>query len=505
MNTTPQGRLLMASVLLAGALLGGAAAGEDEGHWALAFENDTPKLLWMEPPGYPITYYWYVVYRVKNPTDQPRPARLTLTLHLALAGEQTVYRDVLAPLAESRLERKVVERPLCNWVELRAEKLKAGQEREAVAIFRVGEKAPDFDKMTIRVEGLVAHRELEPPDPDSETRKVLHRVLLIHYDYVPSRWTRGKELKYDRERWRLEESQAPSGGPAGGEEGVSEKLDKLRQKMKEETERTPVKKGPAPESSAAPPPPREPAARPNPRLVQALRSRADATQSVRAAYSQLTGLPDRREAAGGTAFLGPGGKFYIERVVGVETRRGRKEIRIFDGEHLWVHTHGKELGDFVGRWTAAATKAEWRRLGGGGHAAFATVINPFRAWRLFRADLLHVGTEQLEVGPAEVFEVRPGERYRQVLKGPLSGELLASTLGKRVRFWVGRETGFQYRMRVYDQTDRLCASVECLDVEFDAHTDPARFAFSPPAGAEVVDLNAAFAGNDGPGEDSPAP
>ncbi len=494
---------------LAVAAFAGAAAPPGEqpstAYWALAFENDTPKQLVLEDATGKLRFFWYVVYRVKNPESKPLPARLRLTLRLALEKQSKDYEDSFDRVAELHIEKKVIERPVCNWAEFREQPLKPGETREGIAIFPVGREAPDFDKMTISVRGLA---ELRPLGREGNVRKFRERILLLQYEQVSSRWRAGKELKYLPEEWTLEDvTVADRGAPEASEaEKMRQKTDELLKKAKEQQEREKAllegvpRPPPAKSSVDSPQPPLAvggpEAGKPAPELVNSLRKGAAASPPLRAALVEAVRQGERRHETTGALILGKDGKFAIERNLKPGAEGAMQERRVYDGQHLWVQTIAKGVGDTVRRWTVAGVKKEWYTLGGKPEVDFATVVNPARAWRLFADDLIYLGTERLGRETAYVFEVRPDRKYEAILAGPLTSELLGKALGHRVRFWLGKESAFQLRMQVYDDRDQVVASLECSDLKADAAVSPDTFAFKPPAGAEVVDMNAAFAAND---------
>jgi len=463
--------------------------------WTLDIENDTPKHIALAgKEGH--THYWYLVFRVKNPGAEPRQMQLAFTLELQLAKDVSTYGDVYAPIAERRVEDDRVERPLANRHDLRREPLAPGKEIEGIVFFRVGERPPDFDKMTIHVRGLVETRTLGREDATSNVRKFRHRDLLLRYNFVPSRWSSGKELKYVSEDWTLVTVDAAdresSADDAAAE--VSERIKALREKIEAQKNKLPPRDTKAPgKTSAAPLGSGIPVGKANPALVAGLRAKADAHKSVRAAYTEVLGQKNRAQTAGGAILLGSDGAFSIERVLNVGTGRSLKERRVYDGKSLWSHIATREMGDIVKRWKADATKKEWRTAPGRTDVSFATIVNPFSAWRVFGDDLAHMGIEKLDTGLAYVFEVKPGDTYRALLDGPLSGELLGKALGRRVRFWVDAKTGIQLRMRIYDDAHQVVGSIECLDYELNAHTDRAHYSYSPPSGVKVIEMTSALA------------
>jgi outer membrane lipoprotein-sorting protein len=482
-------------------VLAAPVAGQGAAPWTLDFENDTPKHIAVAGvEGH--THYWYMVYRVKNPGDEPRQLQLTITMELQLAESKTTYPDVYAPAAELYVEDKKVERKLLNWHDLRREPLAPGKQVEAVALFCTGARSPDFDKMTVRVRGLVQPRELGREDPASNIRKFRFRDLLVRYDYIPSRWSAGKELKYLSEDWQLVEVERGGTGAADTDEDISERIKAIQKRIEEERKRAPVEKKPARKTTAAPLGGGGSVGKPNPKLVAALHTAADAHQSVRASYTEIIGREPAAQAAGGTILVGGKGTFAIERVVNVGTERSLKERRVYDGKRLWTHIATREMGDIVKCWRVEATKKEWSSLPGRSDVTFGTVVNPLSTWRLFGDDLAYMGIEKLESGTAYVLDISPGDTYRAILAGPLSGELLSKALGRRVRFWVDSKTGIQLRMRIYDDAYRVVGSIECLDFELDAHTDASHYAYTPPAGVKVIDMTSALA--DG-GADKPTP
>jgi hypothetical protein len=186
----------------------------------------------------------------------------------------------------------------------------------------------------------------------------------------------------------------------------------------------------------------------------------------------------------------------IERLQTLATGQALKETRVFDGATLWAVTSAKDVDDVVRRWAVAGVKKEWCQLDGRPDVDFATIVNPARAWRLFGDDLVFLGTEQLEKETAYVFEVRPEARYAALLSGPLSGDILGLPAARRFRFWLGVQSGFQVRLRAYDEQGAILGALECAEVDPNAQVDPRRFAFQPPQGVEVTDMNAATAAAD---------
>ncbi len=515
------GLLLAVSLALAAAALAGAADPPAEqpatAYWALAFENDTPKQLVLEDAAGKLRFFWYVVYRVKNPESNPLPARLRLTMRLALEKEARDYDDSFDRVAELHIEKKVLERPVCNWAELREHALKPGETREGIAIFPVGREAPDFDKMTIFVRGLA---ELRPLGREGNARKFRERILLLRYEQVASQWRAGKELKYLPEEWTLEEVTVADRGTSEASEAekARQRLDDLLKKAKEQQDR---KKGLLDSIAPAPPPAKSSAetapvasnghpaplasdgpavGKPAPERLADLRKLAAASPPLRATLVETIrkGAVAQPPSAvvTSTLIIGKDGKFALERTLRAGAEGGMQERRVFDGQHLWVQTIAKGVGDTVRRWTVAATKKEWHTLGGKPEVDFATVVNPARAWRLFGDDLVYLGTERLARETAYVFEIRPDKSYEALLGGPLASELLGKALGRRVRFWLGKDSAFQLKMEVYDDRGQAIAALECPELKADAAVPPETFAFKPPAGAEVVDMNAAFAVND---------
>jgi len=475
--------------------------------WALAFENDTPKQLVLDDPGGKLRFFWYVVYRVTNPEEKPLPAHLRLSIRLSLEKQVSDFEDGFDRVAETHIEKKVLERKVCNWAELREQPLKPGESREGIAIFSVGREAPDFDKMVVSVRGLA---ELRPLGRDEKGRKFRERVLLLRYEQVSSQWRAGKELKYLPEEWALEEISLADRAEEAPEDPakLQKKLDELLERARKEGER---RKKIIEERPPAPPPAKSsagepaaaivagpPAGKPAPDLIAAFRKAAASAPPVRASFTEATGRDERRQEVSGTLCLARDGKFAIERNLHPGTDRAIKEQRVFDGAHLWIHTTAQGVGDTVRRWTVAATKKEWHTLEGRPEVDFASVANPARAWRVFADDLVFLGAERLDREEAYVFEVRPGKKHEALLSGPLTGELLGKALGRRVRFWIGKASAFQLRMQVYDERDQAIAVLDCADLSFDAPLPPDAFAFKPPAGVEVPDTNAAYAATEKP-------
>lgn len=495
--------LMAVSAVWLGVAAPASAAEGEPAYWALAFENDTPKQLALEDVGGKLRFYWYLVYRVKNPESKPLPARLRLTLRLGLEKQVRDLDDTFDRLAEAHIEKKVLERPVCNWAELRAEPLKPGETREGLAMFAVGNESPDFDKMTLSVHGLA---ELRPIGRVGNVRKFRERVLLLKYEYVSSRWRAGKELKYLPEEWSLDDVAVTDRATTDAEDSgkLGKKLEELLKKAKEERERKVIEEPPKPDNKSStggalktPLAAGGPVSgRPAPELLKALRDVAPAC--IRASFTETIGRDERRQTAAGTLALAKDGKFAVERNLNAGSGKGLKEQRVFDGQTLWVKTAAAGVGDTVRRWTVAGTKKEWHTADGKPEVDFATVSNPVRAWRLFGDDLIYLGTERLASESAYILEIHPDKKLDAVIGGPLTGELLGKAAGRRLRFWIGAASGFQLRMCVYDERGQAIGELECTDVKLESSIPAETFAFKPPAGGEVIDMNAAIAENSAP-------
>ena len=469
--------------------------------WSLAFQNDTPKALVLRDPVGKLTYCWYMVYRLKNTAKQPLPTSIRASLILTIKKNRTVFEDAPDVVARRHIQDKIVKRPLLGRDGIDSAKtgpLAPGQTREGVAVWRIGPDAAVFDKMTVSIRGLAATTAL---GRTGNVQKFRERVLNIHFDYVDSPWTAGKELRYDDEKWHVQVFQTTDAADTESPPVDSERMRKLLERLEKLREGIPgPPSGTAPDSSAAPGRSgmvsyARGIGEPAPKLVEELAQSAARARSVRASFVETLGVEQPQKSAG-TAYLRSDKRFAIERTLRVGTRQ-LKELRVFDGDCLWIHTPTRDLGDTVRRWTAAKTKKQWHTVDGNAAVGFAAVVNPLRAWRLFGGSLVRLGAQQLEAEECHVFEARPGEALAPVLTGPLAGELLGRAAGARVRFWIGKRSGFQHRMRVYDTSGEVVAALECSALELDAHLPEARFAFQPPPGAQIIDMSSVIAANHG--------
>jgi outer membrane lipoprotein-sorting protein len=493
-------------LLLATALIGRLAlapgvsrAGEVTPQWALQFQNETPQPLVLPGPEGGLTYYWYMIYKVTNPTDQPLPTDIEVVLKLRIKEEVQVYNNVHDLVAERHIEKKIAERPLHDAQEMAQKPLEPGKTRHGVAIFRVGGRAPQFDTMTITLRGLAARTRL---GREGNVQKFRERLLVLHYDYVDSRWTNTKELKYDDESWevRLVDLTDRTEEQKRAVEESAERLKQLQDRIKKLRERLPQDEPPAEtESSAAPVAPGSALARPGPvdaKFIAALAEKAAEHRSVRATFIATIGAGERAQTSSGVLCLHSDGRFALEREMELSPGQRLKEIRVFDGKSLWINTATKALGDSVRRWQIEKTKAQWHSVANRPEVTFANLVNPLRGWRLFGAELTRLGVERLADEAAYVLEVRPAAELRPVLTGPLTGDVLGEASDQRVRFWIGAETGLQHRVKIYDRLGQVVAALECMEVDTDAQLPDERFAFNPPPGVKVIDMNAVMAAND---------
>lgn len=486
------------SGLVLACLLAIAAWASAAEYWSLEFDNDTPKQLVLEDANGKLHFYWYLVYRVRNPGTKPVRPELNLTMKLTLEKTETTYPDGYNTQAELHLEKKVLARKVCNWAELRASPLKAGEKREAVAIFHLGTEMPDFDTMEVLVRGL---SELRPLGRQGNVRKFRRSTLLLSYRYAPSKWRAGKELKYVPERWVLEEVEVTDRTATENETSseAARRLRELLKKAEEVRKQKPTSRAKPPPVSPTAAPARELAAvtlrpgRPAPELLAALRQRLAEAPAIRATFVETTGRPPRAQTATGVITLGADSKFAMERLPKLAGRSTIKEQRVFDGRSLWVQTTARGMGATVRRWDTAKIRREWFTIGGRPEVDFATVVNPVRAWCLFSRVLVYLGAERLPSGSAYVLEARPGQEYARVLRGPLTSEVVALAAGRRVRFWLGRQSGFLRKMEVYDDRGEVVGRLVCPEVHTDAIVEPSRFVFKPPEGVEVLEMNAGFA------------
>jgi len=485
--------LALACVLVLVAI---GAAGD---YWSLEFGNETPRQLVLEEANRKLHFYWYLLYWVRNPGPKPLRPELNLTMRLTFEKTQKVYPDGYNTRAELHLEKEVTGRRVCNWAELRAKPLQPGEKREGVAIFHLGTEMPDFDKMEIFVRGLAEPRAL---GREGNVRKFRRSTLLLTYRYVPSKWRAAKELKYVPERWILEEVEVADRGATDDEAGakVSERLRDLLKKAEEARKKKPT-------SRAKPPPTEGDASKsrqeliairyspgsPAPELVTALRERMAKAPAIRATFLETVGRGQRPQHASGTIIVEKSGKFTMERLPRLAGRSTIKEVRVFDGKSLWVHTTAQGVGDAVRRWDSAKCRKEWFTIDGRPEVDFASVVNPARAWCLFFRALVYLGAERLPSESTYVLEARPGKQFEKVLRGPLTPEVVAVAFGRRVRFWLGETTGFLRKMEVYDRDGEVIARLECPEVHTDALVEPSRFAFRPPEGVEVIEMSAGLA------------
>ena len=360
-----------------------------------------------------------------------------------------------------------------------------------------------LDSRTLAKLGLA----LDPLRKQIMLLKVRERVLHVGYRYVASKWTKTRELRFDDEKWDVEENPVSDAGAEKADVEKSEKeieeIEKWLKKLEQQLKELPPKKEKKPGAGASAAPRTSGIAaaarrvgRRDPALIALLRAKADRCRTARAAFAEIIGAGDHRQSSTGTLYLRNDKCFAMDRSIAVGTPRALKERRVFDGKALWIHTTAKGIGETVRKWIVARTKKEWQSLDGRPGVDFATVVNPARARRLFADDLTRQGAEILGGQLAHVLDVTPGKRYAALLSSPLAGELLGQAAGRRTRFWISGETGLQLRMRIYGEDDQAVASFECTDVDLGAHVEPAQFIFRTPGGVEVTDMNSAVAVKD---------
>ena len=154
--------------------------------WALEFtfkpvrfiEVDVPNL---ETGRFDRKRIWYVVYHVKNVSDQP--VRFVPIFHLYSWDTEKYYPDLLIPVAERPIElREDPNRRLLNSVEISAEEIPPaveGQDNDVWGVVAWRDIDPRTDRFSIFVQGLTnAYRWDDKPDGG---RRIFRKTLQLNF------------------------------------------------------------------------------------------------------------------------------------------------------------------------------------------------------------------------------------------------------------------------------------------------------------------------------------
>jgi hypothetical protein len=159
MHTTPNrrrpvllpllGLLSLLAVALAAPAFSDEAAAPAGGRWTLEFSHGPLRFVTVRSASGATASYYYMALKAKNATELPRPwnplvESITDTKKTTLAVGNAVALDAV---------RNAEKNPALQCIESTAGKIEAGETKDVVAIF--GPLDPNFDKIEIRVHGLV--------------------------------------------------------------------------------------------------------------------------------------------------------------------------------------------------------------------------------------------------------------------------------------------------------------------------------------------------------------
>lgn len=115
-------------VVVAGGLARPAAA---DARWHLDFTHDRPRYITVDAPGGEARSYWYLLYTLKNPGEQPVTTRTDIRV---FSDTPYTYRDGFEPLVQAEIEKRH-RKKLLGTLDVRRTEIAPGQGVECVAIF----------------------------------------------------------------------------------------------------------------------------------------------------------------------------------------------------------------------------------------------------------------------------------------------------------------------------------------------------------------------------------
>jgi len=99
-------------------------------------------------------------------------------------------------------------------------------------------------------------------------------------------------------------------------------------------------------------------------------------------------------------------------------------------------------------------------------------------------DITVLPEENINDEPVYVLEMRPKEKTQQQPQGPAPSQQFEKSV-----LYIAQKTGFPLKMLMFDEGKTPIMSLIYKDYKLDPELDPARFEYTPPAGAMVMDAN----------------
>lgn len=99
-------------------------------------------------------------------------------------------------------------------------------------------------------------------------------------------------------------------------------------------------------------------------------------------------------------------------------------------------------------------------------------------------DITVLPDETINDEPVYVLEMRPKEKVEQEPQSPAN-----SPKFEKSRLYISQKTGFPLKMLMFDEGETPIMSLKYKDYTIDPKLDPARFEYTPPPGAMVMDAD----------------
>lgn len=149
-----------------------------------------------------------------------------------------------------------------------------------------------------------------------------------------------------------------------------------------------------------------------------------------------------------------------------------KMLVVFTGDQMFTET------SMMGQTMVFKAKPEQQAqsVPGGGRESFKQLRANY--------DITVLPDEKINDEPVYVLEMRPKEKAQQKPQSPAASQQFEKSV-----LYIAQKTGFPLKMLMFGEDETPIMSLVYKDYKLDPELDPARFEYTPPAGAMVMDAN----------------
>lgn len=404
----------------------------EEKRWQLEFSYRHPRRVVLDLPMEGLTYYWYILYTVKNNTDRTVPLNVRLWI---VTDDKEKYKESIYPEAQDEIFGNLgKEYP--TFVDAPSE-LKPGDSATIVSVFK--NIKPTARKLSLLVRGTIQPEVLTVWEGAVEYEDF---ILRYDYDFPGPPYKPPSNLVFRSrdtiiERKKLDLSKLPS----------QQELQKIRQEIiRVHTEA--MKAVQTLREFSVEEKPTEELEYKQPRwLVQTLRALARRGLShtdFRVEFEESFEFNGRAIKSTGLVLYKAPGLSRVERVRPLGSGVSIKEILIYDGKTLSRFTKTKTGGPSLRHWKMSDIRPGWVTVKGYPELGLSELINPALCWLMLSPGVEDF--EKLEGGDAIRLHIVGQWLDHSLLTSPVAPSFFSPLLSGKGDVVVDIETGLARTM-----------------------------------------------------------